>query len=309
MLEALFMAAILVYVIAIFSIRYFLGERFFWGRKYLEQGYQILLSRRLDAYTFDTIVIAFSGLPVLAVCLRGEEAFLGAVQALRALYWLPLVFLAALLLWGWVLRKTCVFFNDQGLLLVKPFRPLRHVPWSGIGTIQRKTKSAQLYDVLDPNGCRLTWFPLTRKTLPFCELAQQNRVPIHVPRSQKALLRNAGEKRPKTSGEWDAVLARSPYGKHKIFALAEFQDFVVAGFMDKTLNEDNIIAINRDGTVRWKISDIIRQPGPVSYTAMSADTPETIGVTAVLDRQYRCVTYGVDVYQQKVVYQEEEDDA
>lgn len=33
-------------------------------------------------------------------------------------------------------------------------------------------------------------------------------------------------------------------------AIATFHDFIVALFMDQQLNEDNIIAVNRNGTTR-----------------------------------------------------------
>lgn len=71
--------------------------------------------------------------------------------------------------------------------------------------------------------------------------------------------------------------------------------------MDKQLNEDNVVAVNQDGTTRWIISDIIKAPRPTPYTALTQENEYTINVMAVMSHQYDCIIYEIDVYEQRIV--------
>lgn len=298
MLEILTIAAVFAFTAAVFIIRFFIGEKTFWGRKYQKQGYQILLSRRLDAYLFDTLAVCFLAFLIFVLCFYGKAAFAGVKPAvLGVLGGFPvLMFLLARLL-----ERVSTFYNKQGLLLSRPFRRLRFVPWSEVGDIRRRSTTAELWNVLDQNGRRLAWFSLSQKTQPFLELAQQNGIPVQLSRGRKLVLNTSGKRLNGTLGEWDAALSRSAYAKNTVIAFAAFQDFMVALFMDRRLNENNVIAINRDGTVRWKISDIVQLPEPVPWTAMAAEDSHTVSVMAVMGRRYDCAVYTVDVYEERLV--------
>ena len=106
-----------------------------------------------------------------------------------------------------------------------------------------------------------------------------------------------------TLGDWDAVLAQSAYARNEVVSFVPFPDFMVVLFMDKQLNENNVIAVNRDGTTRWTISDIIKAPRPIPYAALTQKTENTVSVMAVMSRQYDCIIYEIDVYEQRIVRQ------
>lgn len=297
MFTMLMIMGVFAYIAGIFTIRYFIGEKICWYRAYWEREYQILLSRRLDAYLFDTLAVCGLSLLIFSLCFDGglvsfnmEAAIIGGLTALA--------FLGARLL-----EKSYALYSDQGLLLSKPFHHLRRVPWSEIGNIGKRNAQAPFYDVLDLAGHRLTRFPLNKKTQPFLELAKQNGIAVSISQETEMILGASGEKLNGTLGEWDVVLARSAYAQNDVIAFAAFQGFMVALFMDRQLNEDNIIAINQDGTVRWKIPEIIKEKEPVSYTAMTKEDADTIRVMAVRDRQYDCAVLGVNVYEEKIVSQ------
>lgn len=291
-------AAVFAFIAAVFTIRYLIGERTFWGRKHLKQGYQILLSRRLDACLIDTAALCVLALPGFALCFRGKTALTALEPAILGVLagFLVLMFLLAR-----SLERVCTFYNEQGLLLSRPFRRLRFVPWSEIGSIRRRNTSAELWNVLDRNGRRLAWFPLNRKTQPFLALAQRNGISAPVSNRRKLVLNTPGKRLNGTLGEWDAALARSAYARHDVIAFAAFQDFMVALFLDPKLSENNVIAINRDGTVRWNISDIVRQPG--SYAAMAASGDRAVQVLSVANRRFDGVIYTIDVYAERVLSQ------
>lgn len=294
--DLLIVAAVLAFMAAVFAVRYWIGEKTFWGRTYLKRGYFILLSRRLDAYLFDTLAVCFLAFPVFVLCFYGKAAFAGTGPVvLGVLGGFPVLmfFLAR------SLERVCTFYNEQGLLLSRPFRRLRFVPWGEIGSIRKRNTSAELWNVLDQDGRRLAWFPRNRKTQPFLNLAQRNGIPV--PADGKPPLNLSGKKLNGTLGEWDAALARSAYTGHDVIAFAEFQDFMVALFIDRRLNENNVIAINRDGSTRWNIAEIIRQP--FSYAAMAAETPSAISVLAVTDRRYNGTVYTIDVYERRIICQ------
>ena len=78
--------------------------------------------------------------------------------------------------------------------------------------------------------------------------------------------------------------------------------------MDRQLNMDNVIAINRDGTTRWKISEIIKRPKAIPYSALSQENANTISVMAVAGWQYHYIIYEIDVYAKKIIRQYSRED-
>ena len=127
-----------IYLAGVFILRYFIGEKTFWGKQYLKQGYSILLSRRLDAYLMDTLVICLAG-PVAFVAIFEGKSFISDFGLIEICGLLSLV---GLILCGRLLEKNCVFYHDQGLLLSKPFRPLRSVPWNEFSNLTAYPESA-----------------------------------------------------------------------------------------------------------------------------------------------------------------------
>lgn len=304
LMEALGIAAVFAYIALIFVIRYLIGEKTFWGRDYLRQGYQMLLSRRIDGYLFDTLAICFLTLFILMLYFGGISNIHNMGTAGAILCGLSvLMFTGARLL-----VKSCVLYNEQGLLLSKPFRDRYVVTWDEIKSIQRKSSSAQIYHVLDQDGRRLTWFALTQKTQPFLKAAQRHGIDARIPKGTKMALETSSKRLNGTLGDWDVALARSAYSQNDAIAIAAFQDFVVALFMDQQLSENNVAAINQDGTTRWKISDIVKQPNSIFCTALSPKSADTIRIMAVTNRQYDCLIYEIDVYRQKIVRQYSGDD-
>lgn len=301
--EVLIVVVTLAYIAVVFAAVYFIGEKIFWGRNYWKQGYQILLSRKFDAYLFSAIALAIA-IPLIVSCVLDKSILLD-INALTK--WGLFLFFVVMLLCSWLLWKVCIFFNDDGLLLSKPFQRLRFVPWSEIGSIQKRNTSAQLYNVVDRNKHRIGWFPLTKKTQSFLDLAQEHGVSVHISKGDKMVLKASSKRLNADLGDWNTAIALSAYSHHDVIAIATFHDFIVALFMDQQLNEDNIIAINRDGTTRWKISDIIKQSA-LSYSSLSKENAKTISVMAVTNRQYDCIIYEIDVYEKKIIRQYSGDD-
>ena len=295
MTEALIIVAVFTCIAGVFILRYFIGEKIFWGKRYLKQGYKILLSRRFDAYLMDTLAVCFACLFIF--CLYDSDA-ISSVGYLTVCVLLACAVL--LLLCARLLEKSCVLYHDQGLLLSRPLQRIRSVPWREIGSIQKKP-SAQICNILDRNGRRLAWFPLTQKAQPFFDLAQKNGVSGCIPKGSKMVLNTSGKKLNGTLGDWDAVLSRSAYARNKVIGFVPFPDFMVMLLMDKQLNEDNVVAVNQDGTTRWIISDIIKAPRPTPYTALTQENEYTISVMAVMSHQYDCIIYEIDVYEQRIV--------
>ena len=149
MTEALIIVAVFTYIASVFILRYFIGEKIFWKKRYLKQGYKILLSRRFDAYLMDTLAVCFVCLFIF--CLYDSDA-ISSVGYLTVCVLLACAVL--LLLCARLLEKSCVLYHDQGLLLSRPFRRICSVPWREISSIQKKP-SAQIYNILDQNERRL----------------------------------------------------------------------------------------------------------------------------------------------------------
>ena len=302
--EVLIVAVTLAYIAAVFAVVYFVGEKTFWGKSYLRQGYRILLSRRFDAYLFTAVVLDFAiPLIVLCVCDKSILLYINAVTK-----WGLFVFFVVMLLCSWLLEKICIFYNDEGLLLSKPFQRLRFVPWSEIESIQKKNTSAQLYNVVDRSKHRIGWFPLTKKTQPFLDLAQEHGVSVYISKGDKMVLNTSSKKLKSDLGDWNTAIAMSAYSNNDLIAIATFPDFIVALFMDRQLNMDNVIAINRDGTTRWKISEIIKRPKAIPYSALSQENANTISVMAVAGWQYHYIIYEIDVYAKKIIRQYSRED-
>lgn len=187
--EVLIVVVTLAYIAAVFAVVYFVGEKTFWGKSYLRQGYRILLSRRFDAYLFTAVVLDFA-IPLVVLCVRDKFIFLH-INALTK--WGLFVFFVVMLLCSWLLEKICIFYNDDELLLSKPFQRLRFVLWSEIGSIQKRNTSAQLYNMVDRNKHRIGWFSLIKKTQPF--LVSQESAPYET----KTLRED------RTAAEWNDV--------------------------------------------------------------------------------------------------------
>ena len=304
MTEVLIVVVTLAYIAAVFAVLYFVGEKTFWGKSYLRQGYRILLSRRLDAYLFAAVVLDFA-IPLVVLCVR-DKFILLHINALTK--WGLFIFFVVMLLCSWLLGKVCTFYNDDGLLLSKPFQRPRFVPWSEIESIQKKNTSAQLYNVVDRSKHRIGWFPLTKKTQPFLDLAQEHGVSVYISKGDKMVLNTSSKKLKSDLGDWNTAIAMSAYSNNDLIAIATFPDFIVALFMDRQLNIDNVIAINRDGTTRWNMSDIIKRPKDISYSALSQENANTISVMAVAGRQYDCIIYEIDVYAKKIIRQYSRED-
>lgn len=96
----------------------------------------------------------------------------------------------------------------------------------------------------------------------FFNLAQEHGFSVYISKGDKMVLNTSSKRLNADLGNWNT-------------AIVTFHDFIVALFMDQQLNEDNIIAVNRKGTTRWKISDIIKQP-TLSYSALSKENAKKI---------------------------------
>ena len=88
------------------------------GKRYLKQGHNILLSRRIDAYLMDTFFVCLTIPFVFVLCFHGKSAVLGP----GLIEICGLLGLMVLLLCGRLLEKTCAFYHDQAKksLFIKP---------------------------------------------------------------------------------------------------------------------------------------------------------------------------------------------
>ena len=73
--EALIIVAAFAYIAAVFAVVYFVGEKIFCCRFYWMQGYQILLSRKFDAYLFSAIALAIA-IPLIVSCVLDKSILL-----------------------------------------------------------------------------------------------------------------------------------------------------------------------------------------------------------------------------------------
>jgi len=156
----------------VFILRYWIGAVTFWGKPYLKQGYHILQSDRLSFYFLDAVAIY--SLSVLYFSVRSFHPSWSQLREMGSVKSSVLLVVAVLL--SLPFRKKGVFYNDQGLLTVKPFQDSRLVPWSEIGSIQKWLSPQKYHVVLDRDGERLAVFSLNKKTRRFIDLAQRNAV-------------------------------------------------------------------------------------------------------------------------------------
>lgn len=174
MIGALIIFMVGIFAAVIFLLRYFVGVVTFWGKPYLKQGYQILSSNRTDFYLLDSAVLY--SLAVLYLYVRRYRPSFAQIGDVFDWKWL--LFLGLLVLLTWPFRKSGVFYHEQGLLVVRPLKKPRPVPWEEIGNIRKWRLSPKFHSVLDPNGRRLARFSLNRKTRRFLALAEQKGIPL-----------------------------------------------------------------------------------------------------------------------------------
>lgn len=158
-----------------YLLRCLVGVWTFWGRKYLKQGYRLLTPRKSDDYLFDTVAIYLGLLYGFLLYRFGPSFFLDMED------WSAMLAPICVVLWFLyrsLYRGTHVFYREQGLLVSKPFQPLRSVLWDEIGEVRRRRFPRKIYDLLDKNGDRLACFVLDRKTRPFLELARRQGVTV-----------------------------------------------------------------------------------------------------------------------------------
>ena len=289
-------------IAGIFCLRYMIGERCFWGRKYIKQGCRPLLSRRADGYISDTM-----GICLLTIYIFTMPALIQSHQLPERGTWewamvvlvMPLV---SLVLFGmsYVLRRIFACYSEQGLFISKPFRRMRMIPWAQIKEIRPHKLQ---FEILSCEDQVLIRFFLLKNNVAFLDYAELRGISVKGAKSER-MLYHSNTKNALTQ-EWKNAIAHSPYAKNKISAYGVFQDFIVVLFIDQKLNENNVIAINSDGSVRWRISEILTKPKSVPYVAMSVESLETIRVLSVLDQQYHGVISTINVYTHQVVCQME----
>ncbi len=165
----LVMGPVIVLAGGIFLLRYCIGKIAFWGKAYLQQGYDIFQSNLSACCLLDTALL-------FALCVMGFFMYrfrpsVPQIREMGGVRWL--IILVLLVLFSLPFRRSCVFYNSGGLLIVKPFRQPRLVPWEEIGSIRKWRSPQKYYIVLDREGKRLAVFPLNRKTKRFMETARQ----------------------------------------------------------------------------------------------------------------------------------------
>jgi len=163
---------LIVYSAFIFSLRYLVGVITFWGKEYLKQGYCILQSDRSSYYLLDSAII-FS-LSVIGLYSYRFHPSLVQMAAMRGVKWT--FFLVLLFLLSLPFRKRTTFYNERGLLMVKPFKGVQPISWHEIERIEKMRFQSKYYILFDQDGKRLVSFPLNKKTKQFIDLARQNGV-------------------------------------------------------------------------------------------------------------------------------------
>lgn len=292
---------VFLFIAGVFCLRYLIGEKCFWGNKYIKKGFHPLLSRRVDGYVSDTMGICFIIIYLITIpdMIQSNQltAAWGTWEWVLEVLALPLgsFFLFSM---SHALRKIFACYNEQGLFIFKPFNRMRSIPWNQIKEIR---PYKHYYEVLSVQDKVLVRFFLLKKYVPFLDYAELRGVSVKEAKADR-MLHHASTKNT-LQQEWTHAIAHSSYAKNHISAYGEFQDFIVVLFMDKKMNENNIVAINSDGSTRWTISEIITRPKSVSYVAMSVENSETISVLSVLDQQYHSVISTINVYTRQVIHQ------
>lgn len=299
--EFLALIGVFLFIAGVFCLQYFIGEKLFWGNKYIKKGFHPLLSHRVDGYVSDTMGICFIIIYLITIpnMIRSDQlaAVWGTWEWVLEVLALPLgsFFLFSM---SYALRKIFACYNEQGLFVFKPLSRMRSIPWNQIKEIR---PYKHYYEVLSVQDEVLVRFFLLKKYVSFLDYAELRGVSIKGAKADRMLYHSSTKNT--LQPEWTHAIAQSPYAKNHISAYGVFRDFIVVLFMDKKLNENNIIAINSDGSTRWTISEIIMHPKSVPYVSMSVESPETISVLSVSDRQYHGVISTINVYTCKVVHQ------
>lgn len=301
-IEFLAVIGLFLFMIGMFCLRYFIGEKFFRGRRYITKGYYMLSSRRVDGYILDTIgiclVIIYS-VVIYQLAESNQLASWGTCNWVLEVLVVPLLGLIMFITSGF-LRKIFSFYNEQGLFISTPFSHIRNTPWGKIKEIRLKKNAC--FEVLSYQNKVLIRFFLSQKNAPFLDYAESQGVSVRGSKAYK-MLYNSNVRLNDTLQEWKHVIAHSSYEINDILAYGVFQDFIVLLFLDRKINENNIIAINSDGSTRWTISEIIPDSKSVSYVAMSVESPETISVLSVLNHQYQGVISTINVHTCQIVSQ------
>lgn len=301
-IEFLALIGLFLFILGIFCLRYFIGEKFWGGRKYITKGFYPLSSRRVDGYVLDTIGICFVimySIVIFQLAESNQLASWGTRNWVLEVLVIPLLGLI-MFITSCFLRKTFSFYNKQGLFISTPFHHIRNIPWGKIKEIRLKKNAC--FEVLSCQNQVLIRFFLSQKNAQFLDYAESQGVSVRGSKAYK-MLYNSNVRLNDTLQGWKHVIAHSSYAKNDILAYGVFQNFIVLLFMDTKINENNIIAINSDGSTRWTISEIIPDSKSVSYVAMSVESPETISVLSVLNHQYQGVISTINVYTCQIVSQ------
>ncbi len=289
-----------LFLAGIFCLRYFIGEQFFWGRKYIKKGFRPLLSQRVNGYILDTMGICFLTLYAAAifVLIRSDQLPVWGTWDWISKVLVILLSSFVLFSMSFALQRIFACYNEQGLFISKPFSRMHKIPWEQIKEIRPNQIS---FEVLSCEDKVLIRFSLTKKNVSFLDYAQLRGVSVKCAKAESMFCHS--DTKNALRQEWKNAIAHSPYAKNQISAYGEFQDFIVVLFMDKKLKENNVIAINADGSTRWTISEILTEPKSVPYVAMAVESPETISVLSVLDQQYHGVLSTINVYTRQVMCQ------
>jgi len=301
-IEFLALIGLFLFILGMFCLRYFIGEKFFGGRKCINKGSYPLSSRRVDSYILDTIGICFVIMYTVVIFQLAESnqlALWGTWNWVLEVLVIPFLGLI-MFITSYFLRKIFSFYNEQGLFISTPFNHIRNIPWGKIKEIRLKKNA--YFEVLGCQNQVLIRFFLSQKNAPFLDYAESQGVSVRGSKAYK-MLYNSNVRLNDTLQEWKHVIAHSSYAKNDILAYGVFQNFIVLLFMDTKINENNIIAINSDGSTRWTISEIIPDSKSVSYVAMSVESPETISVLSVLNQQYQGVISTINVYTCQIISQ------
>lgn len=82
----------------------------------------------------------------------------------------------------------------------------------------------------------------------------------------------------------------------RIEKLILFNDFCVIWLMEDNIPDDNIIGVNFDGTIRWRISDIIKLTYSEAYVSLSKESDSEISVIS-----YNGIKTLIDVYKEQII--------
>jgi len=82
---------------------------------------------------------------------------------------------------------------------------------------------------------------------------------------------------------------------HNIERVLEFDNIYIVHLMEDDIPNNNIIAIDREGNIVWKISDVIRLQYAESYISLSKENNKEIsvisynGIKSIIDIYSKCI--------------------